>query len=165
MINPREAILEQQRVRVDWRAYWKEFSRVHGDFPVKYRGRFLFRDGWTYAQDYPGPEWPPPQEPELGQVIRAYWILRKRQVRQEWWEKDVELRQLRQLQSTRQLPLMHRSVWLVRDEDGTPRRRVFEGPVDFPMLEAELEVSKRQLDECNTELAKWQTLTVTARSL
>src|SRR6185295_16041100 len=122
MISPQQSLAEQQRVRVDWRAYWKEFSRQHGDFPVKWRSRFLFRDGWTYAMDYPGPEWPPPtDERELARMVRAYWLLRKRAVRAEWWAADCELRDLRNLQATRSLPIMHSSVWIVRDEAGTPK--------------------------------------------
>lgn len=153
MINPRDSIVEQQKVRLDWRAYWKEFSRAHGDFPQKYKGVFLFRDGWTYAMDYPGPEWKPPEEPErLARLVRAYWVLRKRQVRQEWWEKYQELTQYKQLQSTRSLPLVHSSVWLVRDESGTPKRQRFEGPLDFPMMEMEVNRLKEEMDECERNL-------------
>lgn len=153
MINPQQHLVEQQRVRVDWRAYWKEFSRAHGDFPVVYRNRFLFRDGWTYAMDYPGPEWSPVNDPViLAQVIRAYWVLRKRQVRRAWWDQYCELRDLKSLQSTRSLPLMHSSTFFVQDDEGITKAQRCEGPVDFAAMEMEVNRLKAELDECERNL-------------
>lgn len=154
MINPRDSIIEQQRVRLDWRAYWKEFSRQHGDYPVRYRGRLLFRDGWTYSNSsYEGPEWPPPStDREKAILLRAYWLLRKREVRAVWWEQYQELEQLRRLQSVKSLPLVHSSVWITKDESGTPKRQRYEGPVDFALMEGEVNRLKTELDECERGL-------------
>ncbi len=107
MIDPRQQLVEQQKVRLDWRAYWKEFSREHGDYPVKFRGVLLFRDGWTYSSSgYAGPEWPPPaDETALRKLVRGYWLLRKREVRKLWWEQQTEYDGLKRLQSTRSQPL------------------------------------------------------------
>lgn len=62
-------------VRLDWRAYYREFALAHGGYPVVHKGRQLFADGWRYSlTDHAGPEWPPPDDPkELLQLRLAYW--------------------------------------------------------------------------------------------
>jgi hypothetical protein len=60
-----EVGLWQEGIRINWRDYYHEFCRLHGepvivDFPDG--PRQLFADGWTYAMRYRGPEWPPPSD-------------------------------------------------------------------------------------------------------
>lgn len=76
-----EEIAEAMRIKlsleIDWKSYYDEFSRKHGGHPEEYGGRFIFRDGWAYALDYEGPEWPPPKKrKDLLSIQAAYWSLR-----------------------------------------------------------------------------------------
>ena len=64
------------KVEFDWEAYYYSFVEKHGE-PVEFRGKLLFRDGWTYAPDYKGPEWAPPNDlKELRKVQTYYWETR-----------------------------------------------------------------------------------------
>lgn len=141
----------QRPIKLDWRAYWKEFSRTHGDYPVKWKGRLLFRDGWTYSSTaYEGPEWPPPSsQEELGRMVRGYWLLRKREVRAAWWNSLQEVEGLKRLQSVKSIPLQQ--VLMMSGEDDKLYRDV--GSVDLPLLEDMVVEFKRQLDECETYIS------------
>lgn len=92
-------------IQLDWAAYYQEFKRLHGD-PVEFGGRLLFPDGWSYAMDYEGPEYPPPAD--LTQMDRQklnYWRRRQVLVRSERDSLLAELDQLEQLQQGRSAPL------------------------------------------------------------
>lgn len=56
--------LRRVGVRIDWKATFYAFCEAHGGLPVKHAGRLLFPDGWGYALDYRGPEYPPPRDAE-----------------------------------------------------------------------------------------------------
>lgn len=94
-------------VRLDWRAYFREFSALHGGDPVIYKGRLLFADGWTYsASDYQGPEWPPPDDPKaLANLQRWYWGRRRTIVRHELFTLRESLLSLETAQRNRSAPL------------------------------------------------------------
>lgn len=145
--------------KIDWRAYWKEFQRAHGDYPVKYRGVLLFRDGWTYsASHYEGPEWPPPEDAhELKKLVRAYWLHHKREIRSLWWPKEQELRNLEQLQSVKSLSLQ--VVGVETTEDGYRRRTA--SPLDLEPLRFEVAHLKDILAECDVQIKLLETPTPT----
>lgn len=75
------------RAEIDWPAYFREFCRAHevrGGGPVVDGGVLLFGDGWRYALDYRGPEFPPPDRlDDLLALQRRYWRRRLEIVRGE----------------------------------------------------------------------------------
>lgn len=150
MIDLKQGLTKPQRVRLDWRAYWKEFSRMHGDSPVKYRGRLLFRDGWAYsATAYEGPEWPPEEDLTLfSRMVKAYWVLRKREIRQLWWEAQVELDGLKKLASVKSIPLQQ--TLSMTGDDGKLYRS--SGDVSIGELEQSVSFLRQQLRECEENL-------------
>lgn len=88
-------------IRIDWRHYFREFCALHGE-PILFKGRFLFRDGWRYANDYKGPIWGPAEdERELALDIIIYHKLRISRL-------NIMRRQLRErIEETTQLLLSY----------------------------------------------------------
>lgn len=101
-------------VEVDWKAYFEAFREAHGKFPLYYRGKLLFPDGWSYsATDYAGPEWPPPEDPVAAKNLRRmYWRLRRNAVRQEIPPARLQIEQIKQLIATHSVvPLKRVTYW------------------------------------------------------
>lgn len=146
-----EKIPQPPKLRVDWRAYFKEFMGAHGD-PVKWGQRLLFRDGWQYsALDYAGPEFPPPIDlRELRQLQREYWKRRHLEVKAHYdvWKQQVD--NLIQLSHQRgALPLSFR----VRVYDEAKARMITtNAPLDMPLVEQRLESLKQMLVEAEEQL-------------
>ena len=107
------------QVELDWTAYYNEFKQLHGKWPVKYKGRVLFPDGWTYsASELAGPEWPPPTDPEeLRKLQLAYWLIRRGMVRDEHHVLKTTVEFLADLQSKKSAPLQHKH-FVYNDETG-----------------------------------------------
>lgn len=88
-------------LRVDWKEYFADFKRKHGQ-PLKYDGRWWFADGWSYATDYRGPEYPPPESlVECRQVQLKYWRLRKMVVDKDAEYLEAAIANIRDLQRQR----------------------------------------------------------------
>lgn len=117
-------MMEAIKVKLDWTAYLREFEAVHGE-PVVYRGRLLYRDGWTYSMsDTAGPEWPPPKEREkLLELKKAYWNLRQNQAKSRLIDVEWQLNGLEELQRAKSVRLqVIGKIWdekLERNVNGT----------------------------------------------
>lgn len=140
-------------VRLDWRAYFKEFCELHGRDPVSYRGRLLFPDGWTYSSsDYAGPEWPPPDDPaELLAVQSSYWRRRRGIVRRERDELRLAVQSLAEMQRCKSVPLQQ--VVQMRDSE-TNQRVTSRKPLDLDGLKARLAWLEEDVAECDRHLAE-----------
>lgn len=116
MARPSKKQPKPTKVILDWKAYFLEFCKLHHE-PVEYRGRLIFRDGWSYSnQSYEGPETQPPADPnELDQLVVTYWTLRKGQCEKILGKLLTELNELGRVQNEHSLPLMQ--VTLVKDKD------------------------------------------------
>ena len=138
-------------IELNWKAYFKEFTQIHGGDPVTYAGRLLFRDGWTYsATDYVGPEWPPPAEPKLGYLKWQYWNIRRQAVKQELEERKNIYESLIEMQKTKSATLQQ--VIITYDDKGKPKRE--SGSLDLTNLKARIDILEMAWIECLTELEK-----------
>lgn len=140
-------------VRLDWRAYFKEFCDLHGRDPVPYRGRLLFPDGWTYSStDYAGPEWPPPDDPaELLAVQSSYWRRRRGIVRRECVTLQLAVQSLAEMQGCKSVPLQQ--VVQIRDSE-TNKLVTSRRPLDLEALKGRLTWLEEDVAECNRHLAE-----------
>lgn len=134
-------------VLVDWGAYWKKFQELHGGDPVSYKGRMLFRDGWTYSpRNVRGPEWPPP--PELGQLIslvREYWNIRKNLVTVELTQLRHTMEGLRELQAVRSAPIQQ----MVRYFDKESKKLITEcKDLDLTLFNGRIQWLEADLNDC-----------------
>lgn len=74
----RQRIVRPNKIVLDWKAYFLQFCQEHGE-PIEYGNVLLFRDGWRYAMEYQGPEYPPPPDHrELDILVMKYWLGRLR---------------------------------------------------------------------------------------
>lgn len=94
------------RVVLDWRAYFYKFVEAHGE-PIVDGNVLLFQDGWRYsADDYAGPEYPPPKELQaLLELQIRYWKRRRIIVRAERDRLDSTIQGLDELRKSRPVPL------------------------------------------------------------
>lgn len=145
---PEVAALPQRKVTLDWRAYFIEFCRVHGE-PVRYKDRLLFRDGFTYsATDYQGPEYPPPQDlNELDKLTLTYWKLRRQHLNTLMRSLLAEKKQLTEVQAGRSVPLQQVATI---HEDGVAKKGY--RSVDFDALNAKIAWVRDDLQECAERL-------------
>lgn len=135
----------EQRIDLDWRAYFIEFCRTHGE-PVEWEGRLLFRDGWTYSRtDYRGPEWGPPADlAELDRLVSLYWRTRHALVKTALDATAHKRNVLHDLAKSRSLPLQQAT----KDEHGNPTYR----PLNTAALDARIEWLCADLRECEQRL-------------
>jgi len=153
------------QIALDWEKYFQEFLRHHGGNPIllmdealEAPARWLFQDGWTYnANDYAGPEWPPPKDPDaLNALIRHYWLSRLEIVARElrWIHERIE--KLEMLQEVRSVPLQAKYSILssMRNEDGRESFRMTteRGPVDFELLNARKKELEWDVQNCENHL-------------
>jgi hypothetical protein len=106
-------------IKLDWHEYYARFKEAHGRDSVPYKGRRLFMDGWMYSgKDASGDEYPPPQDPvELCRLQLTYWRVRKFLVTNELQQLRSIVTVVRNLQSTRSMPLLQ-SVFTLDEEQG-----------------------------------------------
>lgn len=147
------------RVRLDWRAYFEDFSKQHGGNPVEFHGRQLFQDGWQYSlQYYHGPEWSPPSDPrELTYLKISYWRERRRIVREQHYNLQEAIVGLEQLIATRSADIFQRVR--VVDDSGTLRSTAERLELDgwktrIYWLEQDLEYSEKMLTSLKKELVQ-----------
>lgn len=134
---------------LDWRAYFIEFCKVHGE-PVEYKTGLLFRDGWKYAMEYAGPEYPPPSDhEELDTLVVAYWTIRHKQCKIAFDRVYVERQRIEGLKGNHSLPL--RQVTIIGK--GQERRRL-SSELDTKPLDDRLKWLREDIEECEKNLAE-----------
>lgn len=135
-------------IKLDWRAYFLQFCRVHGE-PVNYRGRLLFRDGWMYSSsDYAGPEYSPPEDfKELDILCTSYWLIRQSELGKKLQKLTHQKQSLSTLQADHHLPLQQ-TVWVSEEE--VTRRSVKD--IDLSQLQAKIDWYTQDLEECTLRL-------------
>lgn len=147
-------------VQIDWRSYFYEFCKVHGNSPVphpydptgaKPPTRLLFEDGWTYSStDYRGPEYPPPEDPrDLRELLTTYWRVRYAILNNECTRLKNTILGLQTLQSTKSAPLQQISKHLDPDTGGVVQERM---TVDFQGLQEQLELTEADLENAEQKL-------------
>jgi|SRR6185312_13190302 len=138
---------------LDWDAYFEEFKAQHGGDPVRFKGRLLFQDGWTYSgRDKAGPEWPPPtKQEELDRLKVSYWLTRLRIVQTEYNWLHETLYQLEQLQRIRSIPLMQSLISL---DEATGQHRRESKPLDLDAQKSRLDWLAQDILDCQTELRR-----------
>lgn len=139
-----------EEVIIDWEAYFVEFSKKHGGFPVVYAGRLLFQDGWRYSlKEQDGPEWPPPKDPDaLSRLQTIYWMIRRSINLAELMELRQKEEGLRNLQESLSAPLQCQTV--VWDDDGNPDMLTQE--LTFDAITGRRLWVEMDLDECEKRL-------------
>lgn len=145
-------------MKVNWQEYFKEFCAVHGLHPVLYRqdketgkgGWLLFPDGWRYGREVAGPEFPPPEDKkEHLNLIKDYWSIRYRVVKEAFRAKCDDVRGLINMQAGRSVRLVLPRSVRSQDEDGNLTGvRIESNPVDFVDLLREVEELKDELLSC-----------------
>lgn len=136
------------KVQIDWRGYFIEFCRAHGE-PVEFGGRLYFRDGWSYsATDYEGPEWSPPADfRELDEIVTKYWTARLGTLTRSLATLTHELGRLEDLISVRSLPVQQQ---VVVDTDRGKRRGY--RPLDLSPLRARIAWVRDDISEAELRL-------------
>lgn len=149
-ILPRPAPPRDQRF--DWRGYFVEFCRAHGE-PVEAGGRLLFRDGWMYSKSsYEGPEWPPPADAgEMDALIVKYWTHRRRTVERDLATWAHKLEATKTLQAAHSLPLQE-AVVVERQTSAGPVRRRGYAPFNWAATEQRVRWLRQDLAECDEKL-------------
>lgn len=159
-------------LRINWSAYYVEFSRTHGGDPVLYKqdkdtgkgGYFLFRDGWMYsAASYTGPEYPPLDDEDCVYKIRQYWTIRMRVLELELREMKDDALQLARLQDSRSAAMLHDRLGVVsttvtetEEADDTGRRTSKQKivSVDLDWMIAKIQDLTSEVAQCHRELVK-----------
>lgn len=123
--------LPKLNFKLDWKAYYRRFSEAHGGNPIVYKGRQLFRDGWTYSlNDYAGPEWPPPADPkELLTLQKVYYYTLWNRAQNELMALRSRYDAIKGLQETKSVPLQQ-SVE-VRDNEAPVGKQVSKHTQDW----------------------------------
>lgn len=150
-------------IKVDWRAYFREFCEKHGRHPVEIGNRLVFPDGWSYARNsYEGPEWPPPADVlERRGLLRAYW---KRRVEILKGQRDGlahALSGVAEQQLRRDARLMMVGVETYTGEDGRDRLRLAAHPADWEAMHVRLRHLDEDLKNSEIELLALDGLVIT----
>lgn len=149
------------RVHVNWRAYFMEFSKLHGGNPIMYRydkesgkgGYWLFRDGWMYARSsMMGPEMEPTSEEDRDKKSRDYWTERCLILEEELRLQKQQLLSLAEEQEKRNAPLMTVSIEVEEDDDGQRSKRRKIAPIDFNLLADSVSDVHSMVMECKRQL-------------
>lgn len=148
-------------IKINWLAYFKEFSREHGGYPVVYMankessrsGFLLFRDGWMYARQSPaGPEAAPVNDEDCLTKIRDYWTIRKSILDYQFADLKQRIKALATAQDLRSAPIMVTESVIDEDEEGNRSVRTQSLPVDFNVLVGQAKDYFYEIKECEREL-------------
>lgn len=140
-----------KRTSLDWKAYFLEFCKVHGE-PVEYQTGLLFRDGWRYAMEYSGPEYPPPKDHEqLDRLALVYWQTRHRLLSAALTKVLIEKERVDRIRADHSLPL--RQVVITGAGE---QRRKSTGEYDPRPLEDRLRWLRTDVAECEAMVAQIQ---------
>ena len=134
-------------VEMDWQQYFKDFCEVHGKYYVVYKDEWLlFPDGYRYsAQNYEGPEIPPPTDPHLLIELQIfYWERRRRIVLLEHRRVKEYKRELIELQDTRSVQLSRRVSF--RDDEGKLVQS--SARLDMSIIDRRINWLERDIQEC-----------------
>lgn len=106
---------------LDWKAYFHKFVEAHGE-PIRFDGRLLFRDGWGYAMNHAGPEFPPPDDPKrLKRLRRQYWDKQLAKLTSERDALNDRIKMLIDWGDRKSLPLQERRSYPIKE--GSPIRK------------------------------------------
>jgi len=150
MLQPKQT--KPPKVKLDWKAYYKEFRLEHGDYPVIFKGMILFRDGWMYSKtDYAGPEFPPPEdEADLKSLQLAYWNSRRQVVRLELIPLERTVDSLLQFQSAKSCRLQQK---VIEFDDETQKDVTNTVELDITIFEGRLDWLRKDLEDCERNIA------------
>lgn len=157
-IKFKEPLAPNYQIQLDWRGYFYEFCRAHGNTPVPYpyhpplpSPRLLFSDGWTYsATDYKGPEYPPPTDPrELKELLLTYWITRYKVLNSESNNLRGSIVNLKALQSLKSAPLQQVSRHFDPDLGKLVQKKT---TIDFDGMQIHLELLEQNLSEAEIKI-------------
>jgi hypothetical protein len=151
-------------MKVDWKAYFREFSAVHGGEPILYlrnpesrrSGYLLFPDGWMYSSwNVEGPEYPPPaDEKKHRALIRAYWTIRKGALEVEYDGLYYTTQSLMRAQQQRSARLQVPEIVVVEDDNGKRRKHRQSTGVDFHILLGRLSELVELIKVCKDKISK-----------
>ena len=138
-------------VNLNWRAYFVQFCTEHGNDPIIYGKRLLFRDGWQYsAYDFAGPEYAPPEDSkELVNLQKTYWKEKHRLIKSERKRLEMMKDSLWNFQNTKSAALQQAISFV--DED-TKKRKVMIQGLDFSIIGGRIEWLNDEEFECEKEL-------------
>jgi len=148
-------------MKIDWREYFREFSSVHGGQPILYGqdkeknqgGYWLFSDGWMYATNPIGPEYPPPENEEAHKkLISHYWGVRHRVLTYEYDMLKQSIKSLVTAQQNRSVALQVPQSYVQEDDDGKNRRLVRIQPINFSELISELQTLAVEIQHCQNQI-------------
>lgn len=131
------------KIELDWVAYYEQFCAVHGTCPVLWNNTMLFPDGWRYT--FQGQEISPGDDAK--QLIRTYWQIRYKILRDECLSLKHDILELFHIQRTRSAPLMMKSQ--VVDEDAVSYTSV---QVNFVELVEQYKLLLEGMAECKRHL-------------
>ena len=146
-------------VKVDWREYYRRFEQRHGE-PISWKGKLLFRDGWTHSsKDHAGPEWEPPDDPlVLHSMQTVYWQERLKLVTQEKDLLEHNQRGIEALQRGKSLPLVRR---VKRWDEESQSMKVDREEVSPDMFKGRLDWLHADIAECIEHLEELKQTTET----
>lgn len=146
-------LLAPQGIQTDWKAYYDRFDAAHGGYPVRFKGKLLWADGWTYAMDHAGPEWPPPGDPkELKEYQVAYWSKRRAVLFNEVRRFKDDIQNLRQTQAAKNVPLQRVVRKPGTNAEGLSIMRVEYEDLDFEILDEKLGWMEKDLSEMDSKV-------------
>jgi len=151
------------RVRLDWLAYFKKFVEAHGEpeevDPVDTEegitlySRLLFPDGWRYSNfDYQGPEFPPPDEPALSNLLLLYWRQRRSRLLKEHRELWDHINGMANWADLRDQPLQQRVVYATENEEGKRVMVTEVGDMSLEGLKSKADDLAYAVQECNDHI-------------
>jgi len=161
-------------MKLDWRAYFKEFCRTHSpdskyvlygaDKETGKGGKWLFADGWGWvphrADQYS--EIPPPPDPEHHlALIKKYWSIRVEVAEHELTKAKQLVLDTMRLQQKHSVSLQVTETQTLEDDDGNallnqlgqPRRMAVARSVDFNHLVAMVKQHQDESSYCRKRLA------------
>lgn len=143
-------LLAPQGLQLDWKSYYDRFDSAHGGYPIPFRGRLLWRDGWTYSStDHAGPEWKPPEDTKELKVFKShYWNSRRVLIADSVRRTEDDLRNLRETQRAKCVPLQVVKRVRSTNAEGIPIVIAQYEDIDFDVLEAKLKYDRIELEEC-----------------
>lgn len=147
-------LLAPQGIQIDWKAYYDRFDAHHGGYPVMYKGKLLWADGWTYSStDHAGPEWPPPQDPkELKIYQTTYWAKRRAVLFNEVRRFRDDIQNLKETQRAKSVPLQRVHIKHGTNAEGLPIATAEYRDLDFGELEEKLRYLTLELEEMDLKL-------------
>lgn len=145
----RGKVIPLRKIVLDWRAYFYNFCKEHQE-PIPYHNVLLFRDGWRYAMEYEGPEYPPPaNHRDLDVLVMKYWIGRLRICNGALVKAIAERDRITRFMSNHSLELQQ-TVYV----DYGDKRQKASVPLDFTPLDEKIKWYRTDAKECEEMLTE-----------